>query len=631
MFRRDYFRRLSTLHSFFILILLSGFALADSPKLNFSDLISGPRTGLNDGSGSGAIVTIWGQNLKNEGEVHFIDSEGAIHSPHVYYWKRADGKLPSGPANLHESHLMYEIALSIPASASFGKGAFAVSIAGEESNHLPFTVRPGEIYHVKSNGVDHRENGTWARPWRTMAYAINEVSEGGTLYVHDVDEGEFEDPRGRGVYWNSPSSASGLEAQLAIAAYPGFQPKVIAQKAFENFRTSGQVVSKFDIYASNYLQVDSQGQPLGDVITSSPKDTYGVQTSQNGRVVANRIGDIPGGCASAWNGAINGAQHRSDNVKIFGNEIYEYGCNGSSKLHHTTYLSVRSSDDIRVNAWEWGYNYLRGNRAKFGIHQYDERTRTTDGRSDVCGDVVGAIKIHNNVIIDQGGAGISVGSTCNWSMDVVIENNILNNVGLAAAWDGISPNTSDGAENGAINLRDQREGLTGQFYIFNNLIYKYTTDEQTDGGLGCISLTGGGENVSVLWFRNICYTERDLPFFGLGFRSNYIEGNILGRDNIWAYAGLAAANEATVPVWDGMPFTQDPNILKINSYFIPNKKASIEIYDLEGYPAEALNLNPTSINFDIYGRNRESSRNIIGPILGWESYPPSPPHSLIIE
>lgn len=34
-----------------------------APILNFSDITSGPDTGLGDGYGSGAIVTIWGNNL----------------------------------------------------------------------------------------------------------------------------------------------------------------------------------------------------------------------------------------------------------------------------------------------------------------------------------------------------------------------------------------------------------------------------------------------------------------------------------------------------------------------------------------------------------------------------------------
>lgn len=51
-------------HNLRIIFLLliansSGFAIAS--KLNFSDIITGPSTGLGDTKGVGAIVTIWGQ------------------------------------------------------------------------------------------------------------------------------------------------------------------------------------------------------------------------------------------------------------------------------------------------------------------------------------------------------------------------------------------------------------------------------------------------------------------------------------------------------------------------------------------------------------------------------------------
>ena len=75
-------------------------AQAFNPILNFSDLISGPDTGLGDGLGSGVIVTFWGQNLgssQSDSSITFTDAGGNTHSPaYVYYWKNADGALPGG-------------------------------------------------------------------------------------------------------------------------------------------------------------------------------------------------------------------------------------------------------------------------------------------------------------------------------------------------------------------------------------------------------------------------------------------------------------------------------------------------------------------------------------------------------
>ena len=63
-----------------IYFALAGLAFAE-PVLYFSDLTSGPKTGLGDGKGSGAIVTVWGRNLGNSqgtSEVYIGNAEAAF-------------------------------------------------------------------------------------------------------------------------------------------------------------------------------------------------------------------------------------------------------------------------------------------------------------------------------------------------------------------------------------------------------------------------------------------------------------------------------------------------------------------------------------------------------------------------
>ena len=70
---------------------------AVNPVLNFSDLITGPDSGLGDGKGSGVIVTVWGQNLgssQGASTISFVDASGTErNAAHVYYWKNADGEV----------------------------------------------------------------------------------------------------------------------------------------------------------------------------------------------------------------------------------------------------------------------------------------------------------------------------------------------------------------------------------------------------------------------------------------------------------------------------------------------------------------------------------------------------------
>ena len=122
---------------FVILVNLMGvpcFAMA--PLLYFSDLVNGPKSGLGDGLGDGAIVTAWGVNLgsvQNSSKIYLKDSAGAIiEMAHTYYWKNADGILPGGPADLYTTHKMQEVAFSIPSAAAVGAGKIYVEVGGEK-------------------------------------------------------------------------------------------------------------------------------------------------------------------------------------------------------------------------------------------------------------------------------------------------------------------------------------------------------------------------------------------------------------------------------------------------------------------------------------------------------------------
>lgn len=577
-----------------ILTAFPQYSLANNLNLSFSDLTSGPDTGLSDGKGSGTIITVWGQGLGNSqklNKVYFTDSAGIKReASHIYYWKNANGILPSGPANLFDSHQMQEIAFSIP-DGKDGLGTISVNVNGIESNTLPFTVRPGNIYHVKNSGSDS-ENGSWSKPWLTVDKASESAPAGSTIYIHDITVGDINTDRG--IYWNNSNSSSNLEAQFSYVAYPGYQPKVFGQRGVSGYNTAGMVVSKLDIYSSNHSSTDANDQPSG-TSNSSSDVTFGIFSTKNGRAIANRIGDFPLGCSSGTHAAIYGNATFQDyvsNYKILGNEVYEYGCSGSSKLHHTTYLTVRSKGkNLQVEPWEFGYNYLHDNKAKLGIHQFDQ--------DDGCGDLTGPLRIYNNVIINQAGAGISVGSQCGWTMDSEIENNVLINVGLPAAWDGINPNSSDGAQSGGISIMDS--GLTGTMRIKNNLIFNWNRDNVLDSGEGCLSFFGrNGDSVSVEWINNICITEHDQPFMAAGYQADVKYDNVTGTSNIW-YDTSNTTNNDNIP--NGLT-----NSIKDNPK-ITIKGALVIIEQTS--PAVNTGFNH-SISRDVYGYTRDTKLDI-GP------------------
>lgn len=568
------------------------------PVLLFSDLVSGPDTGLGDGLGSGVIVTVWGQGLgsaQGGNSIEFCDSASQCRTGHVYYWKNADGALPSGPANLHASHGMQEIAFSIPDSAP-GAGTIRVTV-GTETSTLPFIVRPGQIYHVKANGSDSNP-GTFTQPWASSG-RVGSVIAGGTtapagstVYFHNVTAGTV--GGSRGIYINnSAATAPDATTNFFYTTYPGTRSTATGREGFTNYRIDGTAISKFRLEAAN-CDEGANGQPINCI----SQGTWGVRTDKWGRVIANYFTDPPGRCSSNMQGAIVGGASSEDdvsNAKILGNEIEQYGCPGSDVLHHTTYLSIRSApDNLTVEPWEFGWNYLHDNHTKSGIHQFDQNTG--------CGTPSGPLVIRNNVVINQAGPGIYVGGQCGWSMDAYIENNVVINAGRSVDWDGLNPNTSQQTESGSIVIRDSGTGptggLLGTMYIRNNTVHGWGWDGMARQGEGCLSLTGSGDNVRVVFTDNSCTTASDRAFVGLSGQSAQQADNISGRGNAFFYAGTGTPTAAVLPGWDATPITTNPGLTLSGARF------SV------GPASPLLNRSATTLPRDIYGQRRGATSNV---------------------
>ncbi|VAW10371.1 hypothetical protein MNBD_BACTEROID03-1052 [hydrothermal vent metagenome] len=579
------------LSSIIALLFFNLYAYSNThPRLNFTDLISGSGTGIGDNLGSGIIVSLWGNNLgdtQNSSEVKFRASNGTVYDvAHVYYWKNADGQLPSGPANLYASHKMQEIAISIPNVAQ-GAGELLVIVNGIESNPLPFTIRNGDIYHVMTSGDDNND-GSFTNPWLTIDNALDEIDDpGATIYIHNnLSTGT--PATKRAVYWNNASAASGYANQYGIIAYPNSQPMVIGRAGFWNYNTTGQVVSKFSVFTSN-CDEGPNGQRI-NCATNPTNLTFGIQTSAYGRVIANTVTDRDGGCSSGQQGAIYGNFLSGDRVsgaKIFGNEVHEYGCAGSRKFHHATYMSIRSgSDNEQVDPWRFGWNYLHDNDVKNGIHQYDENNNGLE-----CGSPNGTVIINDNVIINQAGSGINVGANCPWTNDFDIYNNIIINAGRAADWDGIDPTTSNGPYTSAITIQDG--GLMGTMYIHDNTLHSWNGDNQSNGAEAGLGLLGGDDNVTILWENNVSYTTKDDPFVAPNWNGAQLVDNVSGDNNSWFYTGSNPV-VAIVPTWDNGAMTTDP-LITINN-------AQIEV-DVNSPLAGSSN---TTITHDVYGNPRSN-------------------------
>ena len=571
----------------------SGCETAD-PFIAFTDVVSGPDTGLGDSLGSGVIVTVWGYGLgptQDDSTIQFCDSASVCrNAAHVYYWKNADGNLPGGPADLYESHGMQEVAFSIPDSA-LGAGTIKVNVRGQESNTLPFTVRAGNIYWVAQGG-NNANTCSYSEPCEFVDAGMSfpgwsnslgneRMQPGDTVYSRGVTEpGQSGGGRSIGMYLRSLNGT--LANQIAVVAYPGTRPFISnPSQGMTPYLTTGIVLSKYWIEVG-YADPNAPLDP-GSTIYSNRH----VYTSENGRTVGNLLTQIDNKCFTGWAGAISSNGTGGSNHKVFGNHIDSIGCDNTSKFAHTMYMSNRDENSTAI-AWEIGYNYLDNNNAAFGIHNYDQTY------SGTCGDVTGTLKIHNNVVFNQRGTGINLSTRdlsapeefC-WSADIEVYNNTLINVGLGA------PQESGTYPNGIVLDGDSN---LSSVIVRNNTLYGYAETRSIENSLGhglIISFDLADPTVIVennIFVQNITYGEN---------RYNWLltTETITADNNIWWNTVTGDDNGA--PTWNGN-ILQDPEISLVGS----------NISLSETSPAISAGGPPTSDPRDIYGNPRPTPSTI---------------------
>jgi len=498
-----------------ILLLLSitSFAFAESPVLYFSDITSGPKTGNTDTSKGlpsgqdGAIVTIWGKNIgssQGNSKVYCNGAEAAAY----YSWGNA-----TSPADLYTYHGMQMISFQVSHLATDGAGTIYVAISGQNSNTLPFTVSStGTIRFVKTTGNDSGA-GTWSAPWKTLSYVGNgNCSAGDIVYVSNGVS--ISSANGLCVY-----GPSGTEANpISVIAYPG------ATVTCDNGGSRGAITNwNFGTSYWNFSKL---------YLTT---DTDGARTFQGGRMIGL---NITGPTADGQGGAITtgGNGKHSDNVKCLGNYIHSFGGDSTTKLHHTFYLSNRTG--IQYRSYELGWNYLVDNKAYHGLHIYDE---------GIGGDWSGVMAIHDNVVVNQRGAGFDVGGG-NFSMTVEFYNNLLINCGLGPVI------ASDGSLWGCAIYLNPWSTDTCNIKIYNNTIYGYSDSTVTEGSVtrkACLIVRTdlGG---TYEWVNNIVVDTKDIQYQDPSFNK---APNVV-HNNLWYNGG--DGNPASKPSWDSGALSSNP-------------------------------------------------------------------------
>ncbi len=495
-----------------------------SPVLNFSDITSGPKTGLNDGKGSGAIVTIWGQNLgdmQGDSKIYIGNQEAA----YVYYWGRADGSKQSGPAKLYTYQKMQTISFSIPATVSDGLNNIYVEVNGQNSEALQFVVRSGDIYFVKQSGINGSTiDGTWDDPWATLDYVAlgsNNLGAGGRFKPGDIvyaTDGVIETD---GLYVKYIHGTAQLP--LSVIAYPGAE--VLIEDA--GYRGIHNWNGKASYWNFSKLIIKTNGN--------------GINGFKGMRAISNEITNYPNGCADGQGGAIagsnlNGPNFAGGGIKMLGNYVHNFGCDTTSKLHHVFYISNRGG--TMIESYEIGWNHVSDTKVHHALHVYDEGP---------CGGFSGTMRIHDNVVINQVGHGINISaggsSKICYNMPIEIYNNLIVNSGLEI------PTSAGHTRAIAITSNKNQSDIK----LYNNTFYGY--GESGDGHAIRVQATGSPAWVfGGTWefINNIFVDTNNLPFE----IPQYWGAPDVGHNNLW-YSSSAQA----LPSWNMNSISTNPQFV----------------------------------------------------------------------
>ncbi|MBL8223087.1 MAG: IPT/TIG domain-containing protein, partial [Bryobacterales bacterium] len=179
-----------------ILLLSAGGLFAAPPRIFFSDLESGPNTGGQDNGG--VFVTIHG--------VRFGATRGTSYVT-----------IGGGRAAAYPIWTDSKVTFQLGSAATTGE--VVINTPAGPSNVIPFTVRSGKIYFVAVTGSDGN-NGSFAKPWRTLLKARDTIEPGDTIYAMDGVSQTVDDGQG----WRAAMliRKGGIAAAPnALVAYPG--------------------------------------------------------------------------------------------------------------------------------------------------------------------------------------------------------------------------------------------------------------------------------------------------------------------------------------------------------------------------------------------------------------------------
>jgi len=407
----------------------------------FTDLISGPNTGGQNGKG--AFVTIWGNGFgAAQGSSTITVGGGAVDNYPV--WTST------------------KITFQLGAAAASGDVVVHVSGKGD-SNALPFTVRAGNIFFVTTSGDDGHD-GSYATPWKTIVHAKKNLQPGDIAYLGDGVSQTTQENYNAALSMDANDASNSGTASMpkALVAYPGAKVTVGAESGLERGILTPGITGTFDYWVISQLVLRGETEAI---------DLEGGAVGW--RVVGNDI-SCPNGAGQS--GCVTGCDGDcTAGLKLFGNVVHDAAANVTSitKYYHGIYFG---SDHV-----ELGWNEVRDGKTCRAIQFHDSQ-----GPNDF------DLSVHDNLIHGTVCDGLNFASVDPSKGPVLAWNNVIYDVGHG-------PDPSDGSSDYAgiyvANITNQGSPGSGNVQIFDNTIY----DSGSRGGSasGAIARAAGPVGIQM--------------------------------------------------------------------------------------------------------------------------------------
>ncbi len=441
------------------LSLCAATAWGATPRIFFTDLASGPKSGGQ--SNAGAFVTIYGRNF------------GATRGT-------SSVTIGGGPAASYPLWSDTKIALQVGAAAVTGN--IVVTTPAGASNGTLFTVRSGNIYFVSNSGSDSN-SGKFNSPWQTLMHARDTMQAGDIAYVMDGVAQTADDGSG----WNTSlllSSGGTAAAPMALVVYPAATAtigSVTGPPSGVRSAPRGGSFPNYWVFAGFTMR--GQGAAMA------------LWGSTGWRIIANDFSCPNGNGAGACMDTVE-----SSNLAFYGNNVHDTGIATASALYHGAYFGTDS------NHLDIGWNTVANVHGCRGIqiHSTPQSGEPNSGQNQY------DISVHDNTIHDTQCDGLILDTIDPSKGAVSVFNNVIYNAGTGPNNPEQSGNWSciyvpGSTENGAKG--------SGMVDVYNNSLYACGTFASPPYGNATSAITyGGGSAALYMRIRNNIVYQTTSPY-----------------------------------------------------------------------------------------------------------------------